>query len=1759
MTESNNYASDSSCGFSNSGAASAPLGALTQAANGVYYYPLADGAAVDGGNGTFLPTETSLGLDVNGDGSIASAPINVDTRGAGFARVACGQVDLGAAERQNCAPTGVQLSPSSVPESAAIGSLVGTLSTIDPNLGDTHTYTFVSNPGNRFQISAGNQLRTAALLDYETASSHAITVRTTDAAGASFDAALTVTVLDVQHQVTPSAGSNGSLSPSTPQSVDHSATIAFTVTASPGYQIASVTGCGGSLAGSTYTTGAITAACTVSASFSLLPCATFVSPANGATNVAVAATLNWSLPGGATGASLSLGTDGGGLLPPSNLVNGAAMGTATSFDPMPDLQQGTIHYWRVVPANAFGAALNCPIWSFTTLTDADGDGIPDEIDTCPLIPDPSNADLDRPAGSVAHWGFNDGAGAVATDSLGGHDGTVTGAAWVSGQADGALSFDGSGDSVVVPHHPDLDFDTHDEMTLAMWLKLPANQVDASSNANPILDKLSGSVFPYSVFVRNQTHARSGEVELRQGDGTTTITLLSSVPINDNQWHHLAFVGDGDNLRAYVDGVLTNTIANTLSGSTSNTANVRIGARLTGTIDGITVVRRALAGYEIAALAASPPSADGVGNVCDVCPGLPDADQQDSDGDGLGDACDAVDLSLTVADVADPVLEGRSLGYTLAVTNAGPSAATDVVLSASVPAGTSFVSATGSGWPCSESAGTVTCLRATLAVGAAPTVTLALTAPADAGVNPSVQLAASVSSADVEAWPGDESATESTAIGPLPVVSIADAQILEGDSGVSNMLFTVTLSEPPVLPVEVIFETADGTAVLNEDYNTRDGTVSFAVGQTTGTAYVILKGDPLYELDETFSVVLQSFDLTNAVLGDATATGTILNDDPLVQRTLVVTGTGDAIANDGVCTLREAIRRANAPGWFVDDCGWGQPYLPGEPLTRDRIVFAIPDPLPIANELDKALSAVTGVGPIFTIHLGSALPAITDAVEIDGTTQPGADCTSWPPTLKVVLDGSALSGAEDGLAIGAADTIVRGLAIHSFPGDGVDISGSDVRLACNFIGTGANGSVDLGNGGAGVRISGSPVGVLVGTDGDGVGDVAERNLISGNDGGGVHVTGIGGAIAGNWIGPDSSGACGIGNATAGIIADSVELLVGADVDDPGGVEGNLIACNLAHGMVVSGAATDGLTARGNQIRDNAGAGVVVSGVPEDVNLDGNHVGGNAGAGVLVASDAHGVHLRRNRLDGNGGLGIDLVAAGAVADGVTANDTGDADTGANGLQNFPVLESALYTGSAVVVTGHLESTANADFVIEFFASDEADASGHGEGARFLGELAVSTDGSGHANVSTSLSGIAADEWLSATATDEDGNTSEFSAVRSLLIATTLSIDSDDPDPSTVGQAFEVQVSVASADPGTPATGSVAVSAAGAGNCVAVLANGSGACQLTGTSPGPTTIEASYAGNSSHAAASASAAHSIGLAASSTTITADTPDPSSFGEAVTVSVSVSSASGTPTGSVTIGDGLGTSCSAALSAGSGSCALTPAQGGALTLSAQYPGNGNFLASSDSEPHQVLAVASTLAILAHTPDPSVAGQPVNVSVLLSSGVGTPAGPVVVSDGAGASCQVAGASGNCNLIPTGIGSVPLDANFAGDANHLASSASSAHQIDRAGTATVAGAPFWPQFPAEPPRQFEPLRFPVAIDVLAPGAGTAGGTITVQAAVGAENCAIVLPANHCDLVPQTAGARDFAVSYSGDSHFLPSSASVQVQVLPDALFGSGFEQ
>lgn len=118
---------------------------------------------------------------------------------------------------------------------------------------------------------------------------------------------------------------------------------------------------------------------------------------------------------------------------------------------------------------------------------------------------------------------------------------------------------------------------------------------------------------------------------------------------------------------------------------------------------------------------------------------------------------------------------------------------------------------------------------------------------------------------------------------LPTLSIANASKNEGNSGTSNMVFTVTLSAKSGRTVTVGFDTADGTATTTgliveggTDYTAANGTLSFAPGQTTATVSVPITGDTTLENDETFTVTLSN--AVNATLAVPTATGTIVNDD-----------------------------------------------------------------------------------------------------------------------------------------------------------------------------------------------------------------------------------------------------------------------------------------------------------------------------------------------------------------------------------------------------------------------------------------------------------------------------------------------------------------------------------------------------------------------------------------------------------------------------------------------------------------------------------------------------------------------------------------------------------------------------------------------------------------------------------------------------------------------------------------------------------------
>ncbi|MBP6703469.1 MAG: hypothetical protein KBH14_09570 [Vicinamibacteria bacterium] len=146
----------------------------------------------------------------------------------------------------------------------------------------------------------------------------------------------------------------------------------------------------------------------------------------------------------------------------------------------------------------------------------------------------------------------------------------------------------------------------------------------------------------------------------------------------------------------------------------------------------------------------------------------------------------------------------------------------------------------------------------------------------------------------------------------PGVSIGEASVVEGGSGPRNLTFTVNLSHPSDLPIVVSWASADGTAMAPIDYLSTAGTVTFIPGDVAKTLTVTVNGDGDAEADESVGIGISG--VTNAVLDDGFATGTILNDDlpttflwtrlagVSVNGTSLVRGSGPPLWNAGAISV-----------------------------------------------------------------------------------------------------------------------------------------------------------------------------------------------------------------------------------------------------------------------------------------------------------------------------------------------------------------------------------------------------------------------------------------------------------------------------------------------------------------------------------------------------------------------------------------------------------------------------------------------------------------------------------------------------------------------------------------------------------------------------------------------------------------------------------------------------------------------------------------
>ena len=468
---------------------------------------------------------------------------------------------------------------------------------------------------------------------------------------------------------------------------------------------------------------------------------------------------------------------------------------------------------------------------------------------------------------------------------------------------------------------------------------------------------------------------------------------------------------------------------------------------------------------------------------------------------------------------------------------------------------------------------------------------------------------------------------------------------------------------------------------------------------------------------------------------------------------------DASAGDGtcatttdVCTLRAAIEEAN--------------LHPGP----DTIEFRIPR----TRVKTK------------TIVLERPLPTLSDATgptTIDGYTQRGS-APNTDPSVSNARIRVQVTGAQgkriDGLTITSPSNIIRGLALFNLD-SAIQLYGQGARdnhVVGNFVGTNAAGTYystqSDGQGGV-VLVNGASNNSVGGTQ------PAERNVVSGNAPRGIaaygglttnnriinnivglgpkgdkrlpnhgHGVDINGGASQNKIGGTGPGERNVvsGNGNMGVEISHYETTTQNEVvgnligTDPAGRSARY-ASNGEHGVHVEDRVTNNVVAE-NVVMNNGGGGVVLR-----YSARGNRIGPNNTitknrVGISLSGDASDQNtITRNSIFGNAGLGIDIYPLG----GPNPNYPSDTDTGSNEQLNFPVLEGAKL--------GEVNGNACGGCTVEVFLADGG-ADEYGEGKTFVGSVTANSDGT----FTASVSGVASGDYVTATATDASGNTSEFS---------------------------------------------------------------------------------------------------------------------------------------------------------------------------------------------------------------------------------------------------------------------------------------------------------------------------------------------------------------------------------------------------------------
>jgi CSLREA domain-containing protein len=369
--------------------------------------------------------------------------------------------------------------------------------------------------------------------------------------------------------------------------------------------------------------------------------------------------------------------------------------------------------------------------------------------------------------------------------------------------------------------------------------------------------------------------------------------------------------------------------------------------------------------------------------------------------------------------------------------------------------------------------------------------------------------------------------------------------------------------------------------------------------------------------------------------------------------------------------------------------------------------------------------------------------------------------------------SALGNGQNGVLVAADGTILSGNTISGNMLNGVLVEAhQETLITGNFIGVNSSGSHYINNVGCGVLLHNASNNWIGG------GDAGAGNVISGNMNAGIKIDADPGAVAtangiqGNKIGTNAGGTAEIANQTGIYITGN-----GNTVGGPALGARNLISGNYGDGLRIKGSlnvvqlnyiGTDisGKNPLGNQfngVRLEAGAAQNSIGTEGA----GNTIAFNGGPGVVLYDDAGtGNLIQTNSIHDNAGLGIQFGTSGIPL----ANDPGDTDTGPNTLINHPTMISAISQFNSQF-RASLNAAPGTAYRVDFYTNAACDPSGFGEGHRHVKSVTVMTDitGLGMAVADFPSTYFDTGNYVTATATDPNGNTSEFSNCIQVVEAT------------------------------------------------------------------------------------------------------------------------------------------------------------------------------------------------------------------------------------------------------------------------------------------------------------------------------------------------------------------------------------------------------